>query len=149
MPKAMSIAIPQSLTTLNFDGLVDKAVLASELDMGKAYVLREQMSSPVDTRMSVNNGVDSVEISGPTGQETFAKPKKQPIKVFSISQPTETQDKYILLQKWEGVVSTITGDSFVAILRDLTVDGIQEEAEIFVDEVPPSDRELLVPGAVF
>lgn len=58
---------------------------------------------------------------------------------------------FTLLQQWEGVVSTEPRDEeFSAVLRDLTNPLRPEEQATFsVDQVPPPDRKLVVPGAVF
>lgn len=56
---------------------------------------------------------------------------------------------FLVLQKWEGVVQTISEDAFTAILVDLTEEGEKEYAEFFLDDVVPSDKFLLKPGAIF
>ena len=59
------------------------------------------------------------------------------------------RDRFDVLQKFEGTVVSLTGDSFVARLEDKTNPGPEEEAEIPLAEVMPGDRELVKPGAVF
>lgn len=61
------------------------------------------------------------------------------------------EDTVTLLQEWEGVVSSPTEKgTFVAVLRDRTNPSNSEErARLPLDEVPQSDRQLVVPGAVF
>lgn len=58
---------------------------------------------------------------------------------------------FTLLQQWEGEVSTEPRNGeFSAVLRDLTNRLLPEEQATFsVDQVPPPDRKLVVPGAVF
>lgn len=59
------------------------------------------------------------------------------------------RDGFEVLQKFEGTVASVSGDSFVARLVDKTNPGPEEEAEIPLAEVMPGDRELVRPGAVF
>jgi hypothetical protein len=55
-----------------------------------------------------------------------------------------------VLQKWEGIVDKITDDEIEATLRDLTDPEREEEVvALSIDEIPPGDRPLLLPGAVF
>jgi hypothetical protein len=55
-----------------------------------------------------------------------------------------------VLQQWEGVVSSIEGDTFWAEMSDLTdPDRPQEIIELPLTEISPSDMELFVAGAVF
>ena len=58
-------------------------------------------------------------------------------------------DSFEVLQKWEGVVTKLEGDSFIAHLKDLSFDSEDEEAEFPTEEISDGDRELLAPGAVF
>jgi hypothetical protein len=54
-----------------------------------------------------------------------------------------------VLSRWEAVVTSLTDGGFVASLVDADgVDG-DHEAEFDVEEVSPSDRRLIRPGAVF
>jgi hypothetical protein len=53
-----------------------------------------------------------------------------------------------VLQKFEGVVQSVTENSFVARLTDKTHDE-HEEAEFHLEEVSPGDRNLVMPGAEF
>ncbi|HAB15370.1 MAG TPA: hypothetical protein PLX89_08240 [Verrucomicrobiota bacterium] len=58
-------------------------------------------------------------------------------------------ESFEVLQKFEGVVSSVSSDSFVAQLFDRSGSGPEEEAEILLAEVMPGDRELVHPGAMF
>lgn len=55
------------------------------------------------------------------------------------------------LQEWEGYVTEVRDDSFVARLLDLTQNSAfeQEEAEFQIDDVSRDDRDLLAVGAIF
>ena len=59
------------------------------------------------------------------------------------------QDKFILLQSWQGVVEKRSENAFFVKLYDLTTKGIVEEAEISLDEVSREDLKLVAPGAIF
>lgn len=54
-----------------------------------------------------------------------------------------------VLHKWEGVVEEIAADHFLARLYDLKDDTTQEEVELLMKEVSPSDRDLVQVGAFF
>jgi hypothetical protein len=53
------------------------------------------------------------------------------------------------LQSWEGRVLDVLKDSFVAIVTDLTMPGVEEQVELDLEEVTPDDLPLVRPGAVF
>lgn len=61
-----------------------------------------------------------------------------------------THDSFEMLQKWEGVVTSIGTDSFVARLKDLSSYSEEdEEAEFPIEEISQADIALLARGAVF
>jgi hypothetical protein len=62
---------------------------------------------------------------------------------------SQAQDRVIPLQKWEGMVISISGDSLIARLIDRTHPGPDEEVEFALEEVPPADLSLVKPGAIF
>lgn len=65
---------------------------------------------------------------------------------YRVSSPT----RFDLRQQWEGTVTAISEDSFTATLEDLTDPAVSEEsAELFLEDVSESDRELVELGAVF
>lgn len=59
------------------------------------------------------------------------------------------QDRFVSLQKWEGVVLAIKHGSFLARLLDLSQGSPEEEGEFPFDDVSEEDRLLLKPGAIF
>lgn len=75
--------------------------------------------------------------------------EKNPQPVVIPKPFTFTHNRFVPLQKWEGVVLKKTDQSFFARLVDLTTRGIEEEAEFALEEVPDSDLDLLQDGAVF
>ncbi|MFQ5717275.1 MAG: hypothetical protein ACE5GQ_09265 [Nitrospinales bacterium] len=90
----------------------------------------DEMASPnEDTEEAIDNKIKNL----------VAKPK------IYTSRPPD----FLVLQKWEGVVQTISEEAFTAILVDLTEESEKEYAEFFLDDVVPSDKGLLKPGAVF
>ena len=84
-----------------------------------------------------------------TGKETesLKEPDKPPV-IKSKTGPL-LRDKFLSLQKWEGVVLEVKEDSFLARLIDLTEEGPDEEAEFPLEEVPGGDKQLIKPGAIF
>lgn len=79
--------------------------------------------------------------------DAFREPEERPLVLPRIV--SRVRDRFISLQKWEGVVCYVNGDSFVAKLTDLTRGGPDEEAEFPLDEISEEDRKLVKPGAVF
>lgn len=70
--------------------------------------------------------------------------------VWKISRETaRPQERFLVLQKWEGTVVSSGNDSFIARLIDLGRKHMHEEAEIPLEEIPEADRELVQPGSVF
>ena len=61
----------------------------------------------------------------------------------------QTVTRFITLQKYEGTVLRIEGDGFVARIVDPATVDEDFDAEFALEEVTPSDRHLLIPGAVF
>lgn len=77
-----------------------------------------------------------------------AEPVAKPSVVWVPVIP-QTREGFDVLQKFEGTVQSVQGDSFVARLVDKTNSVPEEEAEIPLAEIMPGDRELVKPGAVF
>lgn len=55
-----------------------------------------------------------------------------------------------MLQQWEGKVSAVSKDAFVAVISDRTnPENPQEEVEIELSEIPQDDVSLVRPGSFF
>jgi hypothetical protein len=55
-----------------------------------------------------------------------------------------------LLQSWQGTVIEVTSNEFIAEIRDKTnKTNPVEEVTLSIDEVSPTERDQIVPGAVF
>lgn len=63
--------------------------------------------------------------------------------------PDAPKDAFHALQRWEGVVTTIDEETFVARLTDLTSESPDEEVELPLSDIPNDDEDLLGEGAVF
>lgn len=59
------------------------------------------------------------------------------------------QNNFVSLQKWEGYVVNVVGSIINVRVIDLTNDGTEEFAELYFDDIPDDDKELVVTGAVF
>lgn len=70
-------------------------------------------------------------------------------KTVPYLKPIKNQSKFTALQKWEGFVLEVGQETFTARLVDLKNEGIEEEAEIYLNEITPEDYQLLKPGAIF
>jgi hypothetical protein len=56
----------------------------------------------------------------------------------------------ITLQKWRGVVKSVSNETFIANVTDLLFNDVpEEEVELFCSDVQEDDEELLFVGAVF
>ncbi|HPW35578.1 MAG: hypothetical protein BWX92_00583 [Deltaproteobacteria bacterium ADurb.Bin135] len=68
---------------------------------------------------------------------------------FAISPSYFPVDRFVSLQKWEGVVMKVENGYFIARLHDLTSKGNEEEAEFSCEEISEDESELIVQGAIF
>lgn len=70
---------------------------------------------------------------------------------LALSPPRTTPFKeyFKAIQKWEGKVISLSGDTFKATLSALVGDKIDQEADIYVEDVTPDERPYIEPGAVF
>lgn len=66
-----------------------------------------------------------------------------------VLKPFERRPRFLVRQRWEGVVDRRSDRTFTAKLVDLTQGGPDEYAEFECDEVSTFDWPLIVPGAVF
>jgi hypothetical protein len=63
--------------------------------------------------------------------------------------PPRHRQRFIVLQKWEGTVVSVDGDAFTAVMRDLADPSRpDEQMTLSLEEIAPSDRDLLEPGAI-
>jgi len=72
------------------------------------------------------------------GEFLLSPPKMPPWREYSKA-----------IQKWEGSVISVSGDTFKATLSPLVGDGAVQEAEIYIEDITPDERPLIEPGAVF
>jgi len=72
------------------------------------------------------------------GELLLSPPKMPPFKEY-----------FKAIQKWEGKVISLSGDTFKVTLLPLVGDKIVQEAEIYVEDVTPDERSFIEPGAVF
>jgi hypothetical protein len=157
--------------------LIDEAVLeplhleAADLSSGRRLV-KEAASLSADEDFANLTG-SHLHVRGilfnPTASRAFEAPKgnASPVLTYTmdfnrrqaeaIVRPSvvwvpvipQTREGFDVLQKFEGTVQSVQGDSFVARLVDKTNSVPEEEAEIPLAEIMPGDRELVKPGAVF
>jgi hypothetical protein len=81
--------------------------------------------------------------------EESAKPGYQLKPILLRTANFRPQDRFVSLQKWEGVVLGVGHDSFLARLVDLTLGSPEEEGEFCLDDISEEDRPLLKLGAIF
>lgn len=138
-------------TTLNLDALLNKEQLTAVTPRDGCFIIAEPLDPPHQTPAAVSNSeVTSSSTSHREGMEVSEAISGGMLpKITRISNKFPAQDSFLLMQKWEGVVTRIADDSFFATLTDLTAAGEDEEAEIPIDEISPADMSLLHEGAVF
>lgn len=81
------------------------------------------------------------------GTIALGDPGKKPVP--TVKQEVTTHNQFVSLQKWQGIVLEVKQDAFITKLKDLTENGVEEEAEISLEEVSDDDKKLVVPGGVF
>lgn len=86
----------------------------------------------------------------PTGGRPDSDSAPRVGRVATIPRAGRLEDRFELLQKWEGQVESVSREQFVARLFDLTDPSRPVEVASFdVAELAAEDRPLLTPGAVF
>ncbi len=102
-----------------------------------------------DSRPSERTEAHALPVRQARQQDALAVEYEKPQPVVVLPRHGEPTLSLIPLQQWEGVVTQVGDEEFTVTLRDLThPDNPQEEAVLYVDDVPAEDRPLLVPGAV-
>ena len=86
--------------------------------------------------------------------EPQAAPREQAMKspdvLVRLSAEKCSSQKVMMLQRWIGRVERLNPHTFVAVISDATTpQNPPEEVELDFSEIPPSDLDLLVPGAAF
>lgn len=70
--------------------------------------------------------------------------------LFSAPPQPNGHERFQAIQKWEGQVISVGGETFAVQLRPLVGEAAaQQETEIYLEDVDSSDRFLIKPGAVF
>ena len=76
--------------------------------------------------------------------------KKEPTAIVAFAKPIiRSEERFITLQSWEGIVFEVREEAFVAKLMDKTNGGYDQEAEFSFEEVSPYDHSLIKTGAIF
>lgn len=119
------------------------------------HVIRAAAGMNKIPQQELRNFVSSQDpCSSPTMQEdiftlTSLQSREGVLPVFHAHSFEKERERFIPLQKWEGVVLKTGLETFLARLVDLTHCNQDEEAELSVDEVSAADANLLKPGGVF
>lgn len=83
-----------------------------------------------------------------TTKKFFISENKRELPLLWMN-PGELGNRSVALQKWEGMVTNIGGNSFFARLKDLENESPEEEIEITLKDVSEDDKDLVQPGAIF
>jgi hypothetical protein len=144
---------PSRSATLNIDALLRKPefeiATTREGEGEGCYIITEpiHLSGEGQASETLSNPELTTD-SSESGALEAVHPKMLPT-ITRISSKLPAQDSFLLMQKWQGVVTQIGDDSFLATLKDLITDSDDEEAEIYTEEISKSDIPLLAKGAVF
>jgi hypothetical protein len=91
----------------------------------------------------------TVQVGEARAQATLSVPRRSRSEAPALLRtPPAQRDSFTALQQWEGTVLERRGKTILVRLADKTTHR-EEEAELFYNEVSPSDRDLIKPGAVF
>ncbi len=122
---------------------VDVSTLLPEKDL--ANVMTPRLVTPLD-EVQWHGASESRRVMGPGSESYWSRSR------LAISGPRgipfEVPRGFQLVATWDGVVSAVTDDTFVARISPLDGLGAEEEAEFLIDDVPQEDRRLLRPGAL-
>jgi hypothetical protein len=108
---------------------------------------------PLDQKGSFEPNYDSEKIA--LNDTSFTEKISDNIKKTSqryvpiFIQRQAVTNRFIALQKWEGIVLQVNNDSMIARLLDLTNDGSDGEAEFNLSEIHSDDLPLVKIGALF
>jgi hypothetical protein len=69
--------------------------------------------------------------------------------VLSPPKTAPFREYFKAIQKWEGKVVSLSGDTFRATLSPIVGEELEQEAEIYVQDVTPDERSFIEPGAIF
>lgn len=90
---------------------------------------------------------------GKSKEEPSSKVSEQyrdkPVVPLVLPVQSAVEDRGVALQKWDGVVTEVKEDTFIARLYDKTADSPEEEAELLIVDISDDDLPLITPGAVF
>jgi hypothetical protein len=129
-----SVAIDSSLPEHESSTLVPGL---EEYQLSSEYQLPERPTESPDPQSEMNDSDERADI------------RKQRDRVVNLKPFTAIRNRFIDLQKWEGIVLHVSENSFIGRLIDLTQDDQDIEAEFSVEEVHHEDKPLLTPGAIF
>lgn len=136
-----------SSSAVGFPLLEDDGVKTSTSGPPSQQCFVDPTSLPLPKTRSLDPNLVQVDTAALLGNSL---PQGEPISpVVFLRRSPLAQNRFVPLQKWEGTVLQVLKESFFARLVDLTSGGIDEEAELPLEEVSDADRSLVEPGAVF
>jgi len=103
----------------------------------------------VPSSEAISSDPNPLRLDATAPHRNFPPKEEPPTSVVFLKREPIRQNRFVPLQKWEGIVLQVLGDSFFARLVDLTNGGMDEEAEFPIEEVSDADRSFITPGAVF
>ena len=108
-----------------------------EYRVSSEYQLPERPTESPDPQSEMNDSDERADIL------------KQKDRVINLKPFATIRNRFIDLQKWEGIVLHVSKNSFIGRLVDLTHDDQDSVAELSLEEVHHEDKPLLTSGAIF
>lgn len=123
-------------------------------DVLVTHALFERGWGPIPPDEPPSTAATPTRMTPPLGHDTLASMTDRRVatlaRIRAAPPAWAPRERFLVLQKWEGTVTSVFGDGFTAVMRDLTDPGRpDEEMTLPIEEVADPDRPLMVPGAVF
>ena len=124
--------------------------IARDTDLTSGEVGQVDRRFQKETLLTGTNAV-GYDITETSKQDGSTEGSRLQLGDLALSPPRTTPFKeyFKAIQKWEGKVISLSGDTFKATLSALVGDKVDQEAEIYVEDVTPDERPYIEPGAVF
>ncbi len=113
-----------------------KAMYPPEMDASAANMPDVQPSELGAVAMTADTSVTETQTSAPPRHQ-----RRPP--------PGGPREHFDIKGKWHGHVVSVGDETFTAIIEDVLEQSPVEEVEIYLEEISPDDRPLVVPGAHF
>jgi len=108
-----------------------------EIPPSEEFLVTERNGDSINQTLRYHPNDGSITLDADLGQLLLFPPEPRPVEEY-----------FKALQKWEGVVIEVGQDTFLAKIVPIG-EGVEQEAEIYIEEVGQEDYVLIEPGAAF